>query len=261
MDTTPTTTHAPGLVLTGERTLPGIDHENYWFQRHVVAYDLVARGVADARVLDAGCGEGYGLKLLADAGARGVVGADLEARVVEHIRATYAADDARIDAVACELMDLPLDEDSVDVTVSFQVIEHLYDIPGYLASMRRVTRPGGAVWIATPNRLTFTPGSDTPVNPFHTREFTAAELREQLTAAGLEVRTIVGVHHPALLALLERATGRTLVDLQTARDPASWPWWLRTLVGRFRPSWFRVRTDRLDASLDLIAVCRVPGAS
>ena len=54
------------LPLTGERTAPGVPEENYWFQRHVVAYHRAAELVRGLRVLDAGCGEGYGTDLLAD---------------------------------------------------------------------------------------------------------------------------------------------------------------------------------------------------
>jgi SAM-dependent methyltransferase len=254
---------APTLELTGERTLPGIPDEAYWFERHVVAYDLAAgliRRLRPGVVLDAGCGEGYGLVKLAEAGAPRVVGIDLEPPVVAHVQATYAARDQRIEAHVAELMDLPLADDEVDVTVSFQVIEHLHDIPGYLRSLGRVTRSGGTILIATPNRLTFTPGSDVPVNPFHTREFTAGELREELTAAGLEVTGMTGVHHGPRLRRIETESGRFLPELLVDRAPAAWPGWLRELVHRVDASWFRTSPDDLDASLDLIATCRVPAA-
>jgi SAM-dependent methyltransferase len=251
----------PALELTGERTLPGIPDETYWFERHVVAYELAADLVRAQRpevVLDAGCGEGYGLRMLAEAGASRVVGVDLEAPVIAHVRATYAAHEPRIEAHTAELLQLPLEDDEVDLTVSFQVIEHLHDIPGYLRSLRRVTRPGGQVVIATPNRLTFTPGSEVPVNPFHTREFTAAELRDELTGSGLEVTELLGVHHGPELRRVEADAGRSLTDLLVERAPADWPGWLRDLVHRVDASWFRTSGDDLDASLDLVAVCRVP---
>jgi SAM-dependent methyltransferase len=268
-DPTPASAPEPaGLVLTGERTLPGIADERYWFARHVVAYRLAQARVADGApvVLDAGCGEGYGLAMLAEAGAGRVVGVDLEAPVVAHARSTYGSD--TVEVHEAELMSLPLDDDAVDLVVSFQVIEHLHDIPGYLRSLRRVTRPGGEVWIATPNRLTFTPGSDVPVNPFHTREFTAAELVEECRASGFEVTRILGIDHGPLLRTVERVRRRTFVDLVTATPPEAWPRWLRATVHRVRPSWFAVRpgtvaadgSSDLDATLDLLAVCRVPSA-
>jgi len=79
------------LPLTGERTAPGIWHENYWFARHDAAYRWITTELsmnhslpmkhslpaerAD-RVLDAGCGEGYGAELLRLAGAASVTGLD-----------------------------------------------------------------------------------------------------------------------------------------------------------------------------------------
>jgi SAM-dependent methyltransferase len=256
----------PALVLTGERTLPGIPDERYWFERHVVAYELAAArvralargGAAPPVVLDAGCGEGYGLAMLAAAGAGRVVGADLDPTTVAHARRAYAAADPRIEVVAAELMSLPLADDEIAVTVSFQVIEHLHDIPGYLASLRRVTRPGGEVWIATPNRLTFTPDSDVPVNPFHTREFTATELRTELGAAGLPVTRILGVHHGQRLRAAEARLGGSLPRLQGETPVEAWPDALRAVVRATRADHFEVTADRLDASLDLLAVGRVP---
>ncbi len=153
--------------------------------------------------------------------------------------------------------------------MSFQVIEHLHDIPGYLRSLRRVTRPGGEVWIATPNRLTFTPGSDTPVNPFHTREFTAAELVEECERAGFRCRGSSASGTDAGCGAIERLTRRTFVDLVTATPPEDWPRWLRrrraprrrVLVHRGarhrRPPTARATST---ATLDLLAVCRVPAA-
>ena len=258
---------ASALVLTGERTLPGIPDERYWFARHVVAYGYAATLVAHLSskhpgptVLDAGCGEGYGLAMLAEAGAGRVVGVDLDAVVVAHVEATYAATDPRIEVAAAELMTLPLADDEVDLTVSFQVIEHLHDIPGYLASLRRVTAPDGAVLIATPNRLTFTPDSEVPVNPFHTREFTAAELTDELTRAGFVVEEVLGLHHGERLAAVEAQRGTALPELLGATAPEHWDAELRELVHATEPDGFMLRTDDLDASLDLLAVCRIaPG--
>jgi SAM-dependent methyltransferase len=270
---------AGGLVLTGERTLPGIPDERYWFARHVVAYEFAAAqlralarsprepvatgGPAPDRapcVLDAGCGEGYGLAMLAEAGAGRVIGVDLDPTVIAHVATTYAASDPRIEAAAAELMSLPLEDAEVDLTVSFQVIEHLHDIPGYLASLRRVTAPDGSVLIATPNRLTFTPGSEVPVNPFHTREFTAAELADELIRAGFAVDRVLGVHHGDRLRATETERGQALPALLGASPPDHWDPPLRALVHATEPSWFTLDERDLDASLDLLAVCRVPPA-
>jgi len=257
------------LTLTGERTLPGIPDERYWFVRHVIAYRAAqeaVRSLAATRpergvtVVDAGCGEGYGLELLRAAGADRVIGADLDRRTVAHARAVYSAADPAIEVVEAELRQLPVPDDAIALCVSFQVIEHLHDIPGYLAELQRVTAPGGGILIATPNRLTFTPGSDTPVNPFHTVEFTAAELTRLLTRSGLDVEVVQGVHHDGAIAVAERHHGVSVPQQLGAGEPSTWPGWLRGLVHHVEESDFRLDTADLDASLDLLATCRVVAA-
>ena len=250
------TTSPATLPLTGERTVPGVADETYWFERHVVAYRVAATRVAGRRVLDAGCGEGYGLQMLRDAGAAHVLGADLDAAAVTHARRSYGSD--RVEVVECELMGLPLDDDTIDVTVSFQVIEHVHDVPGYLASLRRVTRPGGLVLLATPNRLTFTPDSDVPVNPFHVREFTADELAEEARSAGLVVDEVLGVHHGARIVRWEQDGGAPFTQRMTTEAPEAWPDGYRERVHGVTVDDFDVRRDELDRSLDLLALCRVP---
>ena len=157
------------LALTGERTVPGLAEENYWFRRHEVVYRRLVDRCADRDVLEAGCGEGYGADLIADV-ARSVVGLDYDELTVAHVRARYP----RVDIRHGNLAALPLPDASVDVVVNFQVIEHLWDQPQFVAECARVLRPGGALLMSTPNRITFSPGRDTPVNPFHTRELNAA---------------------------------------------------------------------------------------
>ena len=244
---------APALTLTGERTLPGIADEAYWFTRHVVAYRLAATRARGAVVLDAGCGEGYGADLLRRAGADRVVAIDNDRAVVAHVASTCAY----VEALHADLSALPLPAASVDLIVSLQVIEHLPDVPRYLSELRRVLRPGGELVLTTPNRLTFTP-EGAPLNPFHVREFSPDELRSELTAAGLRPGALLGVHHGPTLRASERLWRRPLADVLTSGPPHTWPRPVRRLVHRTRPEWFRVRADRLDDALDLVALVRVP---
>src|SRR5262249_8817359 len=65
----------PPLALTGERTLPDVPEENYWYRRHVAVYEWIAGRCAGLRVADLACGEGYGSDLLASEAAE-VVGVD-----------------------------------------------------------------------------------------------------------------------------------------------------------------------------------------
>jgi SAM-dependent methyltransferase len=236
------------LPLTGERTLPGVPEENYWFRRHEVAYRFAAARCAGRDVLDAGCGEGYGTALLA-AVARRSVGVELVADVHAHAVAAYP----EAEFVQADLCDLPLADESFDVVVSFQVIEHLPDIGRYLREIHRVMRPSGTFLCATPNRLTFTPDSETPVNPFHVIEFAPDELIDLLGRL-FDVDAVLGVRHGAVLRGLEEEHGRPFADLVLDAPPERWPDWLRDAVAAVGVEDFPIVATDLDTSLDLLAV-------
>lgn len=247
----PTSPHP--LPLTGERTLPGVAEENYWFRRHEAAYELAATRCAGLDVLDAGCGEGYGTALLARS-ARRAVGVELVHDVYAHAVRTYP----EAEFLQADLCALSLDDATFDVVVSLQVIEHLPNIGGYLAEIDRVLRPGGTFICATPNRLTFTPGSDTPVNPFHVIEFSPSELRG-LLAGRFEVESLLGVRHGPRIAEIERAHGAPFTELVLATPPQHWPSWLAAAVADVSLADFPITEDDLDTSLDLVAIVRARG--
>jgi SAM-dependent methyltransferase len=159
-------------------------------------------------------------------------------------------------AVRGNLATLPLADAAVDVVVSLQVVEHLWNQPGFFAECARVLRPGGRLLVSTPNRITFSPGRDTPLNPFHTRELAAAELAELLAASGFAVREMLGVHHGPVLRALDAAHGGSVIDAQVAVAVAgrAWPADLRRDIAGVRAGDFEIHGDRVDDSLDLIAV-------
>ncbi|MDL5157013.1 class I SAM-dependent methyltransferase [Actinomycetospora termitidis] len=239
------------LPLTGERTVPGIPAENYWFRRHEAVYLALLDDCRDAVVLEAGVGEGYGAALLAGVASR-VVGLELEEAAAAHVRRRYG-----LDVVRADLQTLPLADDSVDVVVNLQVIEHLWDQPGFLRECARVLRPGGRLHCSTPNRLTFSPGNaldNRPLNPFHTRELAAPDLDGMVRAAGFEAVTMRGLHHGARLLERDRRHGGSIVDAQVALalSGASWPAALTDDVVAVTVEEFDLRTDDVDASLDLV---------
>lgn len=251
-----------GLPLTGERTVPGLAVENYWFRRHEVAYLRCAELCAGQEVLEAGCGEGYGADLLASV-ARRVVAVDYDAATVAHVRDRYP----RVAVLAANLAALPIPDASIDVVVNFQVIEHLWDQPQFVTECLRLLRPGGLLLMSTPNRITFTPGSDTPVNPFHTRELNAAELRELLETGGFRVDGLYGVFHGPRLTEMDARHGGSIIDAQITRAVADAPWDddLLADVAAVRCEDFEIVEDGagtgrrdIDASLDLLAIAVRP---
>ncbi|GLZ43331.1 methyltransferase [Actinokineospora sp. NBRC 105648] len=241
------------MPLTGERTVPGIERENYWFRRHEVAYVHLADHCTDAVVLEAGCGEGYGADLLAHR-AELVIGLDYDEVTAGHVARAYPS----VRAVRGNLASLPLRDGGIDVVANLQVIEHLWDQEGFLRECRRVLRPGGLLLITTPNRLTFSPGRDTPLNPFHTRELAPSELDGLVRGAGFAVEFLGGVHHGPALRELDALLGGSIIDAQVevAVSGAPWPAELVTAVASVSAADFEITTDDLDASLDLVVVAR-----
>jgi SAM-dependent methyltransferase len=207
------------LPLTGERTVPGLAEENYWFRRHEVVYRRLAGRCTDRDVLEAGCGEGYGADLIAGV-ARHVTALDYDEATVAHVRARYPRVEVRHDNLAA----LPLADNAVDVVVNFQVIEHLWDQPQFVSECLRVLRPSGLLMISTPNRITFSPGRDTPVNPFHIRELNAEELSDLVQSAGFAIESMQGVFHGTRLAGLDAKHGGSIIDAQISRALADAPW-------------------------------------
>src|SRR6185436_5430133 len=111
--------------------------------------------------------------------------------------------------------------------------------------------------LSTPNRITFSPGRDTPLNPFHTRELAAAELAELLTTAGFVDVAVLGLHHGPRLRALDDAHGGSLVAAQTAAAiTGTWPAPLLRDVASVATADFTLRPHGpdhpVDASLDLV---------
>lgn len=239
------------LALTGERTVPGIAEENYWFRRHEIAYTSILDECRGKTVLEAGSGEGYGAAMLATV-ADSVTCVDYDTSAVEHTRRRYP----ELTVHQGNLIELPIADASVDVVVNFQVIEHLWDQPQFIAECLRVLRPGGKLLISTPNRITFSPGRDTPLNPFHTRELNASEMTELLEDAGFRVQLMTGVHHGSRLKELDAKHGGSFINAQIDRALAGEPWPedLTRDVEGITVDDFSISEPDIDDSLDLVAI-------
>jgi SAM-dependent methyltransferase len=228
--------------------VPGIAEENYWFRRHEAAYLHLIGHCADAVVLEAGCGEGYGAQLIRTV-ARRVIALDYDELTSQHVARSYP----RLNVLRGNRATLPLRDGSVDVVANLQVIEHLWDQEGFLAECRRVLRPGGTLIVTTPNRLTFSPGQDKPLNPFHTRELAPSELDEMLREAGFRVDELAGLRHGRRLdSLLD---GQIIeAQVEVALSGAPWPAELKEAVESVTVDDFDITPEDMDTCLDLVAV-------
>ncbi len=186
----------PPLALTGERTLPDVPEENYWFQRHLVVYEWIARQVGGLRVADLACGEGYGSDVLRKGGAAAVVGVDANPEAHEHARLRYVRDGLTFTRTLVELYDEPC-----DAVVFLQTIEHVRNPGEILDRFRKLVGPGGVAFVSTPNVLTLAPaGADRSGNPWHVHEYRPEEFAALCRAHFASVE-LYGLFHARKLAI------------------------------------------------------------
>ncbi|HEX5610975.1 MAG TPA: class I SAM-dependent methyltransferase [Solirubrobacterales bacterium] len=238
----------PPLALTGERTLPDVPEENYWFRRHLVVYEWIAERVANQRVVDMACGEGYGSDTLARS-ARSVVGVDANPEAHEHARLRYVRPNLRFERDLVEGFSEPS-----DVVVFLQTIEHVQDAGAILEHFKSMLSPGGVAYISTPNLLTLAPpGAEKSDNPWHVREYRAEEFR-QLCEEHFPRVDLLGLFHARKLRAHELAIklGWDSVHKRLGLT--------KRFYDRFTPaiaaSDFALRDGDLDRALDFLAVCR-----
>jgi 2-polyprenyl-3-methyl-5-hydroxy-6-metoxy-1,4-benzoquinol methylase len=248
----------PPLTLTGERTLPDVPEENYWFRRHLAVYEWIAARVAGMRVVDMACGEGYGSDLLACTAAS-VVGVDANPQAHEHARLRYRRANLRFERDLVETF-----TQAADAVVFLQTIEHVSNPGSVLEHFRSLiggAQPGapgrGLVFVSTPNVLTLAPaGASRSDNPWHVHEYRAEEF-QALCQAHFATVEMHGLFHARKLRVHEHALrlGWDSLHPRLRLTQRFYDWFTPAIAA----SDFVMRAapgSELDRALDLFAVCR-----
>nr|VFK79275.1 MAG: Glycosyltransferase, GT2 family [Candidatus Kentron sp. SD] len=163
------------MDFTGERYIPstGGAIELEHLHRYTIAKDLVT----GKNVLDIACGEGYGSAILASS-AKHVIGVDISDETIHHAKSTYKRNNIEFHRGSCT--DIPLDDNSVEVVVSFETIEHISGQELMLEEIYRVLEPNGLLILSSPNRPIYNQFRNES-NPYHVRELDFNELNDLLT--------------------------------------------------------------------------------
>lgn len=257
----------PSSQFTGERPGRGRDFD-YDQARHLAAYRYARGLAAGKKVLDAGCGEGWGTQTLADVAAE-VVGIDYSADAIEYCRRTWNKANLRFERV--DLTRREGFDERFELIVNFQVLEHIPNEIAFLEGLKTLLAPGGTLLLTTPNRL-----KSFSENPYHLREYTASELRRLLERVFADVG-IRGMHGNARVIAFDRAREKSVKRILRL-DPFGLRHHLPAPVvraafatlavlvrrraraasggDRIAVEDFEVREDRVDESIDLVAVAR-----
>lgn len=156
--------------------------------KHFCAYKYAEPFAEGNLVLDLGCGTGYGTHELSTK-AYESVGIDIWKNGIRHCHREYGKKNSFLVASGNSL---PFKNDSFDLVVSFQVIEHIHPnaVLNYLEEIERILKYGGILIVSTPNkRLRLLPFQK-PWNPDHKREYDAEELERLLKSVFKKVKIL-----------------------------------------------------------------------
>lgn len=161
--------------FTGERVVPGLVDADL-LNEHAARYEFAVRFAANARVLDAGCGSGYGSAELARKAAQ-VTAIDFSAEAIDFANANFSAANLSFQLGDCTA----LPPGPFDLIVAFEVIEHLAEWRKFLEEVRRTLAAGGRFIVSTPNKLYYAESrGESGSNPFHVHEFEYSEFVNEL---------------------------------------------------------------------------------
>lgn len=219
------------LDLSGERVIED-DYKSSpsmyaIYLMHIASYDFASQYTRGKRVLDLGCGSGYGAARIAET-ALSVTAVDVSEAAIAYASERYARKNVQFHKVKAG--PLPFERGAFDVVLSFQVIEHVMDDLAYVQEAGRVLADNGVMIMVTPNRAPRLFPGQRPWNRWHVREYSDLALEELLKSGALEPQMLYMTARGGVAAL-ELARYRTLkwVTLPFTFPAAPESWRLRGL--------------------------------
>lgn len=159
------------LEFTGERFTPECVRE-IWYE-HYHRYAFAKRFTIGKNILDAACGEGYGSNILSKYADK-VVGVDIDKKSISHASKKYSKSNLSYLAASCT--SLPFDDNSFDLIVSFETLEHLAEQQQMLAEFKRVLTHDGLLMISTPDKKHYSDATGF-TNEYHVKELYQEEFK------------------------------------------------------------------------------------
>ena len=164
-------------------------------EEHIERYFFASRYADNIRVLDIACGVGYGSHILANAGAKFVLGCDLMENNISYAKENYIADNLEF---KCKDARTEIGEGEFDLVVCFETIEHVDDCYNVLGNLYNSLKRDGTLIISSPNRKITNPYLrviDRPSFEYHYREYKRDEFYLLLEAFGFSNIEEYGQRH------------------------------------------------------------------
>lgn len=181
-----TTFARTGYWATSERVCPEWPDAN--FQNHLKTYKFLTQFVAGKKVLEIGCGTGYGSHLLAQH-ASSITAIDYSARTVRYAATRYSGPNLKYAVMSAE--QLHFEGQRFDFIFSSEVFEHLHDHDAHMSRIAELLSPDGLCFLATPN-----PEITEYMSAYHTHEWTFGELRAFMLKFFSHVEIIETMNNP-----------------------------------------------------------------
>ncbi|WP_370899795.1 class I SAM-dependent methyltransferase [Chryseobacterium gossypii] len=205
--------------------------ELYIHLMHIATYEYAKNFASGKKVLDFGCGSGYGAKILSEK-ADSVTGTDLSQEAVDFAKDKYNSDNLNF------ITDQELADKKFDMITSFQVIEHVENDAEYITRLKGLLNPGGLLLISTPdkkNRLFNY--IQKPWNIFHLKEYTSGSLKKLLENHFTQVEILkIGSGSDLVLEEISRTKKQRIITLPCTLS--LYPYSLRVFLLKFQKSIF-----------------------
>lgn len=189
------------MKVTGERCVLGKSGK-FLEKTHLARYEFALQYVHAKKVLDVGCGAGYGADLIASKASE-VIGMDICEEAIDYAKQQYKRENVKFCVGDATHLNFLKDKE-FDVVVSFEVIEHITAYFQYLKEIRRVLKDNGILIISTPNKKYHSSGFEKPLNPFHITEFGLDDFENLLKKHFGNVKLYGHYHQPRIKNILKK---------------------------------------------------------
>lgn len=196
--------------------------------RYKLARDIFLEKKYIKKILDIGCGTGYGTAYFSDYFSCNIIGIDNSNKAINYAKNQYNVNHLIFQTM--DALNLKIPSKSVDAVISFEVIEHVNNPQKFIKEIKRVMKKNSICILSTPNKNLTSKGLKKPHNPYHIQEFYKEDL-EKLLKTHFSKVTILGEH--VSKSYDERLKVMSLIQEIMTNKNETYVNFLRGLIPRF----------------------------